>query len=68
MAIKAENLKILYASSEVYPLMKTGGLADVAHSLPASIHSMGADIRIIMPNYGSLNIADSDCEVVPGGY
>jgi starch synthase len=44
--------------------MKTGGLADVAHSLPASIHSMGADIRIIMPNYGSLNIADCDCQVV----
>lgn len=60
MAIGADNLKILYASSEVYPLMKTGGLADVAQSLPATLHAMGSDIRIIMPNYGSINSASSD--------
>ena len=64
MAFKAEKQKVLYASSEVYPFMKTGGLADVAQSLPTSIRSMGADIRVIMPNYGSLNIAESNCELV----
>ncbi len=63
MSVKTEELKILYASSEVYPFMKTGGLGDVAQSLPAAIRSMGADIQVIMPNYGSLKHAE-DAEVL----
>ena len=64
MSLPPEKLTILYASSEVYPFMKTGGLADVAQSLPTAIRSIGADIRIIMPNYGSLNTANCTCEVI----
>ena len=64
MSIKTQQLKILYASSEVYPFMKTGGLADVAQSLPAAISSMGEDVQVIMPNYGSLNTAGSHCKVI----
>src|SRR5690606_23361985 len=43
--------KILFASSEVHPLMKTGGLADVSASLPLALAQMQQDIRIIMPAY-----------------
>ncbi|WP_438970005.1 glycogen synthase GlgA [Methylophaga sp.] len=43
--------KILFASSEVHPLMKTGGLADVSASLPIALHEHGQDVRIIMPAY-----------------
>lgn len=43
--------KILFASSEVYPLIKTGGLADVSAALPAAIKEKGHDVRIIMPAY-----------------
>lgn len=43
--------KILFASSEVHPLMKTGGLADVSGSLPLALSQMQQDIRIIMPAY-----------------
>lgn len=43
--------KILFASSEVYPLVKTGGLADVSASLPLALHEKGQDIRIVMPAY-----------------
>jgi len=43
--------KILFASSEVHPLIKTGGLADVSGSLPIALDQHGQDIRIIMPAY-----------------
>ena len=46
--------KILFASSEVHPLIKTGGLADVAGSLPRALADLSQDIRIILPNYQSL--------------
>ncbi len=46
--------KILFASSEVHPLIKTGGLADVAGSLPRALQQLSQDIRIILPNYQSI--------------
>ncbi|MBM3351601.1 MAG: glycogen synthase GlgA [Betaproteobacteria bacterium] len=44
-------LKVLFASSEVFPLIKTGGLADVSGSLPTALKNLGVDIRILMPGY-----------------
>jgi len=43
--------KVLFASPEVVPFAKTGGLADVAGTLPVALRTMGCDIRIIMPFY-----------------
>jgi starch synthase len=44
-------MKILFIASEVTPFAKTGGLADVAGSLPQELSRMGHDVRIIMPFY-----------------
>jgi starch synthase len=44
-------LNILFASSEVEPFAKTGGLADVCSALPKAIKDLGHEIRIIMPRY-----------------
>ena len=44
-------LKILFVASEVEGLVKTGGLADVAKSLPSALQEMGHDVRIVMPFY-----------------
>ncbi len=44
-------LQILFATSEIYPLIKTGGLADVSESLPRALDALGQDVRIIMPAY-----------------
>ena len=45
------RLKILFASSEAQPLIKTGGLADVAGSLPIALSEMGQDVRLVLPAY-----------------
>ena len=42
---------ILFATSEAYPLIKTGGLADVSGSLPTALHELGQDIRLTLPAY-----------------
>lgn len=47
-------MKILFVSPEIAPYAKTGGLADVAKALPEALHSMGYDIRTIMPKYLSI--------------
>lgn len=46
--------KILFATSEVYPLIKTGGLADVAASLPRALFKLGQDVKILLPAYASV--------------
>jgi starch synthase len=45
------NLNVLLASAEVFPLAKTGGLADVCASLPSALRAFGAEARILMPAY-----------------
>jgi starch synthase len=44
-------MNILFASAEAHPLVKTGGLADVAGSLPRAIRRLRHDIRVIIPAY-----------------
>jgi starch synthase len=48
-------LKILYASSEVAPFAKTGGLADVAGALPKALAALGHDVRIVLPRYRGID-------------
>ncbi|NBD26369.1 glycogen synthase GlgA [Paenibacillus glycinis] len=47
-------MKVLFAASEAVPLVKTGGLADVAGALPKALLAKGADVRVILPKYGSI--------------
>ena len=44
-------LKVLFASAEVAPFRKTGGLADVAGALPKALADNGVDVRVVTPFY-----------------
>jgi len=51
----AKKLKILFVSSEVYPFVKTGGLADVSSALPQMLSELGHEVRIVIPKYGAVD-------------
>jgi len=53
-----EKLNILFASSEVVPFAKTGGLADVAGALPKAIKKLGHDIIVVMPRYYDIDTSN----------
>ena len=44
-------LRILYATPECAPLVKTGGLGDVAAALPVALRQIGLDVRVLLPGY-----------------
>jgi starch synthase len=52
------SYKILLAAAEVSPYAKTGGLADVAGSLPKALRQLGHDVRIVLPRYKQITAGD----------
>lgn len=44
-------MRVLMVASEAYPLVKTGGLADVIGALPAALAQIGVDARLLLPGY-----------------
>lgn len=63
MAKGKRRLKVLFASSEVAPFSKTGGLADVAGSLPVALNKAGLDVRVVTPRYKSVKIFGNEARL-----
>ena len=57
-------MKILAVTSELYPLIKTGGLADVAGALPAALAPEGLDVTTLVPGYPVVMKGLTDTHVV----
>jgi len=51
----AKPLSILYVTSELYPFVKIGGIADISYSLPLALKDEGYDIRVMLPKYGNVS-------------
>src|SRR5438094_6356709 len=45
------DLRVLFATPECAPWVKTGGLGDVSATLPAALHAAGHDLRVLLPAY-----------------
>ncbi|MEO7704992.1 MAG: glycogen/starch synthase, partial [Thermoflexales bacterium] len=50
-------MKVLAVASEAYPLVKTGGLADVVGALPRALKPFGIDVRTLLPGYPAVMAA-----------
>lgn len=50
-----KKYKILFVTSEVYPFIKTGGLADVSSALPQKLQELGHNVRLVVPKYGAID-------------
>lgn len=49
--MQVAKMRVLHVASEVFPLVKTGGLADVSAALPAALGKLDVDTRLILPGY-----------------
>ena len=58
------GLRLLSVASEIYPLVKTGGLADVAGALPAALTAEGISVRSLVPGYPAVMAALAEAESV----
>ena len=64
MVEQQEQLRICLVSSEIAPLAKTGGLADVTAALGNYLHEAGHDVRVLVPGYARIRQSGLDIEPV----
>ena len=58
-------MKVLQVSAEIFPLLKTGGLADIAGALPAALGAAGCEVRVLLPGFAPI-MADLQSDSEPG--
>jgi starch synthase len=59
-------MRILQVSAELFPLLKTGGLADVAGALPIALTAAGQDARVLLPGFPAIRAGLLDAAPVAG--
>ncbi len=64
-------MRVLHVCTEIYPLLKTGGLADVAGALPPALARLSCDVRVLVPGFPAFHDGILDRKLVaelPGGF
>ncbi len=57
-------MRLLQVSAELFPLLKTGGLADIAGALPVALAAAGEDIRVLLPGFPAILAGVTDLALV----
>ncbi|MCX7175728.1 MAG: glycogen synthase GlgA [Proteobacteria bacterium] len=57
-------ISVLFATSEIAPWVKTGGLGDISAALPPALRRAGVDMRVLVPRYPALAKAFTDAPIV----
>ncbi len=57
-------MRVLQVASEIFPLVKTGGLADVMGALPQALQAAGADVRLLLPGLPAILDAAQDLQPI----
>ncbi|MGQ7789238.1 glycogen/starch synthase [Shigella flexneri] len=58
-------MQVLHVCSEMFPLLKTGGLADVIGALPAAQIADGVDARVLLPAFPDIRRGVTDAQAYP---
>lgn len=59
-----KQLKVLFLSPEAVPFAKTGGLGDVAGSLPPALRRLGVDVRVVLPLYSMVKRSGAEMRLI----
>jgi starch synthase len=57
-------MRVLHVCAELYPLLKTGGLADVTGALPPALAPLGCDSRVLLPGFPAMKSGIEDQQLV----
>ncbi len=57
-------MRVLHVAAEIFPLVKTGGLADVVGALPQALIGQGIDVRLLLPGFPAIIDAVEELETV----
>ena len=60
-------MKVLYVCTELFPLLKTGGLGDVSGALPPALREAGCDVRVLLPGFTPIRDGIGPSELPHGG-